>query len=75
MLKVHCQNELDKFLSAINISDNYTYKLNKKRLHKLPVNHPLIGPNGLNNSAIEKIKILADSFETQFAPNFGPYLS
>ena len=67
MLQTHRKDEWDKYLNSLNHSENSIYKLNRGLLKKRPATHPLLGPNGLSYSAVEKTEIIADSLERQFS--------
>lgn len=53
MLKIHQQNEWDKFINSLDPEDRSLYKLDRNLLHKTPANHPLNGQNGQVNSATD----------------------
>lgn len=63
------------YVRSFSIDTKYIYKLNKTLLNKRPVTHPLIGPNGLVFSTIEKAELHADSLANQFSLNQGPDLT
>jgi len=71
ILATERQDEWDKHIDKIKHDNNSIYKLNRNLLKKTPAIHPLQGPNGLIYAPEEKVELLADSLESQFAPNPG----
>lgn len=57
----HKQDEWDKFLFSLYISDRSIFKLDKHFLKKSPVTHPFAGPNDLIFLAKDRAKFFADT--------------
>lgn len=71
MLQTQRRDEWNKFLDSLDLTKNSMYKLYKELLHKLLITHPLLSPNSLTFSANEKVKLYADTYESQFQQNPG----